>query len=130
MIRRFISEMNPFLRGMLIVALVALIVVVLELYQTLTIVSGLLRIAFFLAVALFLFLWWRSRRADIDTWSGRSRAVFYGGAILIVLDLALVFSPLRTEPLAGFTALSFVLVLILSAFAMLRVWRDEHRLGS
>ncbi len=125
--RRFFSDLNPFVRGMLIVALIALVVVALELYQTLAVVTGLLRIAFLLAIAFFLFLWWRSHRTEIDAWSARSRAVFYGGAILIVLDLALVFSPLRREPLAGFSALSFVLVLVMSAFAMWRAWRHEHR---
>ena len=127
--RRLIRDMNPFLRGMLIVALVALVVILLELYQTLAVVGGLLRIAFFLAIAFFLFLWWRSRRADIDAWSTRPRTVFFGGAILIVLDLALYFSPLRLEPLAGFRALSFLAVPLLCGFAMWRVWRDEHRSG-
>ena len=92
--RRFFEEMNPMLRGFLIIAAIALVVVVLQLYQTLAVVSGLLRIAFFIAIAVFVFLWWRSRRADIDMWSDRSRKVFYAAAILIVLDLALFFSPL------------------------------------
>jgi hypothetical protein len=125
--RRFFSDLNPTVRGFLIIALIALTVVVFQLYQTLAVVGGLLRIAFFLAIAFFIYLWWRNHRSDIETWSQRSRAVFYGAAILIVLDLALYFSPFRTEPLAGFTALSFVLVLAICGFSMWRVWRDEHR---
>jgi drug/metabolite transporter (DMT)-like permease len=127
--RRFFADMNPTLRGFLIIGLIALVVVVLELYQTLAVVGGLLRIAFFLAIAFFIFLWWKSRRGDIETWSSRSRWVFYGGAVLIVLDLALYFSPYRLEPLAGLSALSFILVLLICAFSMWRVWRDEHRYG-
>ena len=129
MIGRFWSRMNPTLRGFLVIALIALVVVVLQLYQTLAVVGGLMRIAFFLAIAFFIYLWWRNQRSDIETWSQRSRMVFYAAAILIVLDLATYFSPLRTESLSGFSALSFVLVLAICGFSMWRVWRDEHTYG-
>jgi drug/metabolite transporter (DMT)-like permease len=127
--RRFFSNLNPTLRGFLIIALIALVVVVLQLYQTLAVISGLLRIAFFLAIAFVVYLWWRNHRSDIETWSQRSRLVFYGAALLIVLDLGAYFSPFRTGSLAGFSALSFVLVLGICGFSMWRVWRDEHRFG-
>jgi len=127
--RRFFSEMNPTLRGFLVIALIALVVVVFQLYQTLAVVSGLLRIVFFLAIAFFIYLWWRNHRSDIETWSQRSRMVFYAAAILIVLDLATYFSPFRTGSLRGFSALSFVLVLAICGFSMWRVWRAEHRYG-
>jgi hypothetical protein len=129
LIRRFFSELNPLIRGFLIIGLIALVVVVLQLYQTLAVVSGLLRIVFFLAIAYFVYLWWRNHRSDIETWSQRSRAVFYGAAVLVVLDLATYFSPLRTEPLRGLSALSFVLVLVICAYSMWRVWHEEHRYG-
>jgi drug/metabolite transporter (DMT)-like permease len=128
--RRFFSDLNPTIRGFLIIALIALVVVVLQLYQTLAVVGGLLRIAFFLAIAFAIYLWWRNHRSDIETWSDRSRWVFYGAALLIVLDLAVFFSPFRTTSLAGFSALAFVLVLVLCAYSMWRVWREEHRYGS
>ena len=127
--RRFFSDMNPTLRGFLVIALIALVVVVFQLYQTLAIVSGLLRIVFFLAIAYFIYLWWRNHRSDMETWSQRSRMVFYAAAILIVLDLATYFSPFRTGPLRGFGALSFLLVIVICAFSMWRVWRDEHTYG-
>ena len=127
--RRFFSDMNPTLRGFLVIALIALVVVVFQLYQTLAIVSGLLRIVFFLAIAYFIYLWWRNHRSDMETWSQRSRLVFYAAAILIVLDLATYFSPFRTGPLRGFGALSFLLVIVICAFSMWRVWRDEHTYG-
>jgi small-conductance mechanosensitive channel len=129
MIGRLWSRMHPTLRGFLVIAAIALVVVVLQLYQTLAVVSGLLRIAFFLALAYFAYLWWRNHRSDIEAWSDRSRRVFYAAAVLIVLDLAAYFSPLRTESLRGFSALSFVLVLVVCAFSMWRVWRDEHSYG-
>ena len=115
--------MNPMVRGFLIIALIALVVVVLQLEATLVALSILLRIAFFLAIAFFVFLMWRERRSGIDAWSGRSKTVFYGAALLIVADVgAWIVGGLST----GLDALAFVLVLGLSGFAMWRVWRDEH----
>jgi hypothetical protein len=121
--RRFISDMNPFVRGLLLVALVALVIVVLQLYQTLFALQLLARIAFFLAIAFFLYLVWRERRSDIATWSTRSQAVFYGGAVLIVVDLGVYFLLGASGP----DALAFLLVLLLAGFSMFRVWRDERR---
>ena len=123
------SRLNPTLRGFLVIALIALVVVVFQLYTTLAVVGGLLRIAFFLAIAFVIFLWWKSRRADIEAWSDRSRLTFYAAAILIVIDLGAYFSPFRVAPLAGFSALSFILVLAICGYAMWRVWRDEHHYG-
>ena len=128
--RRFLGGLNPTVRGFLIIGLIALVVVVLELYQTLLAIGMLLRIAFFLAVAFVLYLLWRDRlRGDVETWSRRSRWVFYGGIALILADLAIVFWPAR-PPLAGVDALAFVLVLALCAFALWRVWRDEKATNS
>jgi hypothetical protein len=118
--------MNPTVRGFVIIALIALVVVVLQLYQTLVALGLLLRIAFFLAIAFVLYLLWRDRvRHDVETWSTRARWVFYGAAALIVADLAVVFWP-DDRPTSGFDALAFVLVLGCSGFAMWRVWRDQH----
>ena len=117
------SRMNPTLRGFLIIGLIALVVVVLQLEATLVALSIILRIAFFLAIAFFVFLMWRERRSDIDTWSGRAKTVFYGAALLIVADVGVwIVRGLGS----GLNALAFVLVLGLSGFAMWRIWRDEH----
>lgn len=120
--RRFFRDMNPFLRGMLIVALVAIVIVVLQLYQTLFALQLLARIAFFLAIAFFIYLMWRERREDIAAWSRRSQAVFYGAALLIVADLGAYFLVGASGP----DALAFLLVLGLAGFSMFRVWRDER----
>jgi hypothetical protein len=121
--KRFISDMNPFVRGLAIVALVALVIVALQLYQTLFALQLLARIAFFLAVAFFIYLVWRERRGDIAMWSPRSQAVFYGGALLIVVDLGAYFLVGASGP----DALAFLVVLALAGFSMFRVWRDERR---
>jgi hypothetical protein len=120
--RRFFRDMNPFLRGMLIVALVAIVIVVLQLYQTLFALQLLARIAFFLAIAFFIYLMWRERRGDIAAWSRRSQTVFYGAALLIVADLGAYFLVGASGP----DALAFLLVLGLAGFSMFRVWRDER----
>jgi hypothetical protein len=115
--------MNPMLRGFLVIAVIALVVVVLQLQATLTALFLLARIAFFLAIAFFVYLMWRERRGDIGMWSNRSRAVFYGAAALVVADVAAsIVHGLRGGP----DALAFFLVLGLCGLSMWRVWRDEH----
>jgi small-conductance mechanosensitive channel len=120
--RRFFRDMNPTLRGFLIIALIALIVVVLNLYGTLVALGILLRIAFFLAIAFFIYLLWRERREEIGMWSARERIVFYGSALLIVVALGAYF----VRGLPGYDALGFIGVLACSGFAMFRVWRGRH----
>ena len=109
-------------RGFLIIALVAIVVVVLQLQATLAALFILARIAFFLAIAFFVYLMWRERRSEIEAWSNRSRIVFYGAAALVVADLAAS----TVYGIVGLDGLAFFLVLGFSGFAMWRVWRDEH----
>ena len=126
--RRFFADMNPTLRGFLIIAVIALVVVVLQLEQSLVAIGALLRIAFFLAVAFFIYLLWRDRvRGDVETWSKRSRAAFYGGAVLIVAALGILFW--TGFSVDGLEAVGIVAILAISGFAMYRVWKEEHRYG-
>jgi hypothetical protein len=118
--------MNATLRGFLIIALIAAIVVVLQLQQTLAALFILARIAFFLAIAYFLFLTWRDRREEISMWSTRSRVVFYGSALLMIVNVgARFFTPVG----GGFGLIAFLAVFLCGGFAMWRVWRDEHTYG-
>lgn len=120
--RRLFRDMNPTLRGFLLIALAVAVIFVLQLQATLVSLFLLAQIAFFLAIAFFIFLLWRERRAEIATWSERARAVFYGAALLIVADLGAYFLVRPSGP----DALAFLLVLGLAGFAMFRVWRDER----
>jgi small-conductance mechanosensitive channel len=120
--RRFFRDMNPTLRGFLIIAVIVLVVVILNLYGTLIAIGMLLRIAFFLAIAFFIYLVWRERREEIGAWDARERAVFYGSAILIVADLGTYF----WRGFHGYDELGFIAVLACAGFAMFRVWRDRH----
>jgi hypothetical protein len=125
-VRRAFRDMNPTVRGFLVIALIAVVIVVLQLEQTLAALFILARIAFFLAIAYFLFLMWRDRREEIGMWSARSRAVFYGSAALMVVNVAVrFFTPVGN----GLNLIVFVAVFVFGGFAMWRVWKDEHTYG-
>jgi undecaprenyl pyrophosphate phosphatase UppP len=119
------SDMNSTLRGFLIVLAIAIVVFVLNLEGAILSLTLIIQIVFFIAIAVVLYMFWRDRmRHEVDTWSERSRRVFYGSALLILLDLAVFFWP--GNSLSGVTALSFVLVLVLCGYSMYRVWRSER----
>lgn len=120
--KSFFRNMNPTVRGFLIIALVVVIVMVLNLYGTLFALGILLRIAFFLAIAFFVYLMWRERRDEIAGWDTRERVVFYGSALLIVAALGSYF----WQGLPGYDALGIIGVIACAGFAMFRVWRDRH----
>lgn len=119
---RFFSSINPFVRGLLILAVIAGIVVVLQLEQTLVALAILVRIAFVLAIAYFIFLVWREQRDGISMWSQRAQLVFYGAAVVAVADVGVYWY----GGAVGFQVLAFVAVLALCGFAMWRTWRDQH----
>jgi small-conductance mechanosensitive channel len=123
--RRFFADMNPTLRGFLIIIAIVLAIIVLNQQTALVSLLLLAQIAFFIAIAVFVFMLWRERRSDISTWSGRSQFAFYGGALLIVAALGMFF----WSGISGRSALAFFLILGLSAFSMYRVWRDQHTYG-
>jgi hypothetical protein len=117
--------MNPTVRGFLIIAVIAAVIVVLQLQRTLAALYLIAGIAFFLAIAFFIYLVWRERREDISMWTTREQVVFYGAAVLIVADLAAFF----LRGVSGPDALAFFAVLGLCGFSMFRVWRDQHSFG-
>ena len=123
--RRFFGDMNPTLRGFLIIGAVVLVIVLLSLENTVISLLVIARIAFFLAIAFFIYLLWRERRSDISTWPGHARLAFYGGALLIVGSLGLFF----LQGASGLNALALILVIAISAFSMFRTWRDQHTYG-
>ena len=122
--RRLWDRIPPLARGLGIVALIAAVVVVLQLQAVVATVGGLLRIAFFLAVAFFLFLLWRERRGDFEVWSDWNRRLFYGAIILAVVAIGLMIGyglPGNRD------ALALILTLAACAFVVFRTWRLEHR---
>ena len=123
--RGFFSRMNPTLRGFMIIAVIALIIVVLQLQATLLALSAILSIIFVLAIAFFVYLVWRENRAEIATWPARARAAFYGAAVLIVADIGLAW----WGGARGLNLIAFLAVLALCGFSMWRVWREQHHYG-
>ena len=83
------SRINPTLRGFAIIVLIAVVITALNLQNAVSSLLLIAQIAFFLAIAFFLFLLWRDRREEISMWDARSRVVFYGAVALAVANLAI-----------------------------------------
>ena len=123
--KRFWANMNPTVRGFLVIGAIALTVVVLNLYNVLASLAFLVQIAFLLAITFFVFLVWRERREEISAWPMRAQVALYGAALLIVFDL-LVFSFWGAS---GLGAVAFLLVLGICGYAGFRTWRSQHTYG-
>jgi uncharacterized membrane protein len=123
-LRQLWDQIPPLVRGLGIVAIVAVIVVVLSLEPVVATVGGIVRIAFFLAIAFFLFLVWRERRGDLEAWSERNRRLFYAAIVLAVVAIGMWIGFGLRE---GNDALALLLTLAGCAFVLVRVWRLEHR---
>jgi predicted MFS family arabinose efflux permease len=118
------DRIPPLARGLGIVAVIAVVVVVLSLEPVVATVGGILRIAFFLAVALFLFMVWRERRGDLEAWSDWNRKLFYGAVALGVVAIGLMIGYGLPESRDAF---ALVVVIGLCVYVIVRVWRIEHR---
>jgi peptidoglycan/LPS O-acetylase OafA/YrhL len=122
--KRLWERIPPLARSLGIVALIALVVVVLSLEAVVATVGGILQIAFFLAIALFLFLVWRERRGDLEAWSEWNRGLVYAAVVLAVVAIGLTIGyglPGNRD------AFALVVVIGACAYVIVRVWRIEHR---
>jgi hypothetical protein len=116
-------RLNGTVRGLLIIAVAAGVISALQLWITLSILVLLARIAFFLAIAYFVFLMWRENREGISMWPRRAQWVFYGSAFVAVADVALYWY----GGAQGMEVIAFVAILALCGLAMFRTWREQHR---
>ena len=116
---------SRFVRGLALIAVVSAGIVALSLESALVTAGALMRIAFFLAIAFFLFLLWRERRGDIEAWSDLSRRTFYGAILLAVVAIGALIG---LGP-KGADAIAFFAVIACCVWAVWRVWRREHRYG-
>jgi hypothetical protein len=118
-------DVNPFLRNLAILAIVALLIVLLNFEVALATVGVLIRLAFFIAIAVVAYFFWRDiGRREIDTWSTRSSRVFYAAIGLGVIDLGWwIFS----HP-SGRDALVFIVVAAVCVYVAVRTWRDQRSL--
>ena len=117
------SRINPTVRGFLIIIAIAVVITLLNLQIALNSLLLIAQIAFFLAIAFFLFLVWRERRGDLEGWSEWNRRVFYAAIVLIVLDIGMLIGLSPSGP----DALAFFLVLGACAWTLVRIWRAEHQ---
>lgn len=121
-LKRMWERLNGLVRGLILIGLFSLVIVLLSLEQSVFSLMLIARIAFFLAIAFFVFLVWRERRGDIALWPARAQWVFYAAAILAVADIGTWFF----LDLSGLDAIAFLAVLAICGFSMWRVWRDMH----
>jgi amino acid transporter len=114
---------SRFVRGLLLIAIVSAAIVALSLENALLTAGALMSVAFFLAIAFFLFLVWRERRGDLEAWADWNRRVFYAAIVLAVVDIGMLIGLRPSGP----DAFAFFAVLAACAYALVRVWRIEHR---
>jgi len=119
--------MNPTLRGFAIIVVVAAVVTALSLQPALGLLLLILQVLFLVAIAYAIYRAWRNRRGEIALWGRRAQVVFYGAAVLAIVDVVAAFLP--SWPVGGFETLVFFCVLGIAGFAMWRVWHDEHTYG-
>src|SRR5262249_25279729 len=81
-------RIDPFIRNLAIIAVVALLIVVLNQETALATASTLVRFAFFIVIGVVAYFFWRDfGRREIETWPARASRVFYAAVALLVLDI-------------------------------------------
>ncbi len=121
------SRVNPTIRGLVIVFLIAGVITALQLDDMLAALFLVVQIAFLAAIVYFLFTLWRRNRSEISTWSARAQAVLYGAVALAVGNIVVAF--VSPYPDSGLEAIAFFAVLGACGFSIWRVWRDAHTYG-
>jgi hypothetical protein len=118
-------NINPFVRNLAILAVVAVLIVVLNQETALATAGTLLRFAFVIAAGVVAYLLWRDfGRREISTWPARQAGLFYAAVALLVVDVGWFM----LSSLAGRDALAFVAVLAVSLYVGIRTWRDQRSL--
>ncbi len=118
------SRIPPFARGMGIIALIALAVVLLNLQTSLSTASTLIRFAFYIAIGVAAYLFWRDfGRREIGTWPQLRQRVFYGAVALFLVDVGWLIA---VAP-SGRDLLAFFVVAAACVYAAVRTWREQHR---
>jgi len=118
--------MTPFLRNLLVLAVVAAGIVLLNAETALATASTLLRFAFFIVIGVVAYFFWRDfARREIELWPSWQQWVFYAAIGLFVVDLGWFL----VGHLAGRDALAFFVVAVVCGYAAVRTWLDQRRLA-
>jgi hypothetical protein len=120
-------RLSPLVRNLVILGVIALAIVVLNQETSLVTAAILLRVAFFIAIAVAAYLFWRDfARREIQLWPSRAQYVFYGAVALFVVDLGWFF---LWGVGGGPDALAFFLVAGACVYAAFRTWRHQTTYG-
>jgi hypothetical protein len=115
-------NVNPFLRNLAILAVVALLIVVLNQETALATASTLVRFAFVIVIGVVAYFFWRDfARREIETWPQRSAIAFYGAVGLFVVDIGWFM----LASLSGRDALAFFVVAAICVYVGVRTWREQ-----
>jgi hypothetical protein len=115
-------RIDPFIRNLAILAVVALLIVVLNQETALVTAATLLRFAFFIVLGVVAYFFWRDfGRREIETWPARASRIFYAAVGLLVLDIGWY----AVVGVNGRDALAFFVVLGICLYVGIRTWRDQ-----
>ena len=116
--------MNPFVRNLGIVAIVAILIVVLNEETALSTAAILLRFAFIVAIGVVAYFFWRDfGRREISMWPERSGRAFYAAVGLFVVDIGWY---MLASNLSGLDALAFFVVAGICVYVAIRTWRAQR----
>ncbi|HVU78427.1 MAG TPA: hypothetical protein VHC67_12650 [Gaiellaceae bacterium] len=115
--------MTPFLRNLLILAVVAVLIVVFNQETALSTASILLRFAFIIVIGVVAYFFWRDfGRREISTWPERAARVFYAAVGLAIVDLGWYM----IVGLSGRDLLAFLVVAGICVYVAVRTWRSQR----
>jgi hypothetical protein len=118
-----VNRISPLVRGLVILAAIAAAIVVLDQETALITAALLVRVAFFIAIAVAAYMFWRDfGRREISTWPDLDQRVFYSAIALFVVDLGWFL----WTSLSGLDALVFFIVGGISVYAAVITWRRQH----
>jgi hypothetical protein len=114
--------MNPFLRNLAILAVLALAIVVLNQETALATAGMLVRFAFIILIGLGAYFFWRDfARREIQTWPQRAAIAFYCAVGLLIVDIGWFM----LAGVSGRDALAFFVVAAICVYVGIRTWREQ-----
>ncbi len=124
------GDEHPTLRAFAIILAIVALVMIFQLYATLVVVSALLQIAFFLAIAFVLYLAWRDRRSEIAYWPTWAQWAFYLAIAIAIVNLGVYFGSrvvgAHSLRINGWIGAAWLLVFPICGFTIWRVWHEQH----